>query len=149
ILGVQNHYGTWSPPKGHPKIKNDGTLETPWETLLRELCEELSIRLKRSKREKIINKENIDHFLSLNKDNFLQCRVDSRPDTNDRSRLIGLLIVPVDEKKWRFRLKDYKENKACEWLNIDDIIRNKPESGYDIYHTLRPFVQYVKEHPMS
>jgi len=42
--------------KGHPKIKDDGTLETPWETFLRELFEELSIKLKRSKHDKTITK---------------------------------------------------------------------------------------------
>ncbi|CAF4178908.1 unnamed protein product, partial [Rotaria sordida] len=146
VLGVQNYYGTWSAPKGHLKIKNDGTLEIPWETLLRELFEELSIKLKRSKSEKTINTENIGHFLALNKDNFLQCRLESRPGTGDGLRLIGLLIVHVDEKIWKFSLKDNKENKAIKWLNIDDIIRNKPEIGHDMYYTLRPFVRYLKDH---
>jgi hypothetical protein len=148
ILGVQNHHGTSSAPKGHPKIKIDGTLETPWETLLRELFEELLIKLKRGKNKKAINKDNIDQFLALNKDNFLECRVDSRPGTSDGLRLIGLLIVRIDEKKYKFSLKDNKENKACSWLNIDEIIRNKPETGHDIYYTLRPFARYIKDHTM-
>ncbi|CAF1532801.1 unnamed protein product, partial [Adineta steineri] len=149
IMGVQNHHGCWSAAKGHPKIKNDGTLETALETLLRELFEELSIKFKRSKSQIIINKNNIGHHLALNKDNFLECHINSRTDIDNGIRRIGLLVVCVDEKKWKFSLKDNKENKACAWLNIDDIIRNKPENGYDIYYTLRSFARYLKDDSIS
>jgi hypothetical protein len=108
--------------KGHPKIKDDGTLETPWETCVRELFEELSIKLKTSKREKRITKENI-HLLAINKANFLQCRVDSRLNTNDRLRCIGLFCVRVDEKKFKFSLKDNKENTVS--INLRFTLKNK------------------------
>ncbi len=111
-MGVQNHYGTWSAPKGHPKLKSDGTLETSSETLLRELFEELSIKFKRSKREKTINKDNIDRFLALNKDNFLECYIASGSGNDNGLRRIGLLIVPVDESIWKFSLKNNEENKV-------------------------------------
>jgi hypothetical protein len=82
------------------------------ETVLRELLEELSIEFKR-KRSKIgINKDNIGHFLALNKKNFLQCHVDSKTNTNDRLRLIGLFFVHVNEKKFIFTLKNKKENQV-------------------------------------
>ncbi len=121
-MGVQNHHGSWSAVKGHPKIKDDGTWETPCETCVRELFEELSIKLKRSKREKTITKENID-LLCLNKTNFFQCYVDTRPNTNDRLRLIGLFYVRIDEKKFKFSLKDNKENKVI--INLRFILKNR------------------------
>ncbi|CAF0819655.1 unnamed protein product [Adineta steineri] len=148
ILAVQNYQGTWSAPKGHPKYKDDGTLEIPSETVSRESCEELLITCKRNKRKLTINKDNLDHFFGLNNDNFLECRFNDRPGTNDGLRQIGLFVVRVDETKWTFSLKDNKENRACEWLNIADIVRNKPEVGRDIYYTLRPFAQYLKDNPM-
>ncbi|CAF1476416.1 unnamed protein product [Rotaria sordida] len=40
------------------------------------------------------------------------------------------------------------KNEACAWIKIDDVIRNKPEGNHDIYYTLRPFVRYLKDHPM-
>jgi hypothetical protein len=52
--------------KGHPKIKDDGTLGTPWETFVRELFEELSIKLKRSKYDKTVTREDIN-LLGVNK----------------------------------------------------------------------------------
>ncbi len=55
-MTLQNHYGIWSAVKDHPKIKDDETLETSLETFLRELFEELSIKLKISKHEKTITK---------------------------------------------------------------------------------------------
>jgi ADP-ribose pyrophosphatase YjhB (NUDIX family) len=148
VLGVQNHNGTWSAVKGHRRIKNDGTLETPWETCLRELFEELSIKLETNKRKKTITKENIG-LLAINKTNFVQYHVDSKRGTNDRLRLIGLFYVHIDEKKFKFSLKDNKENKMSGWLNMNDILNNKPEIGRDIYYTLRPFVQLFKDLPKS
>ncbi|CAF1040893.1 unnamed protein product [Adineta steineri] len=148
ILGVQNHYGTWSAPKGHPKIKDDGTLEIPLETILRELFEELFIEFEEDKTQITINKNNIDQHLDLNKDNFVGCGFNSRTDIDDGIRHIGLLAVRADEKKWKFSLKDNKENKDWAWLNIDDIIRHRPGNRHDKYHTLRPFAQYLKNNPM-
>ncbi|CAF4213632.1 unnamed protein product, partial [Adineta steineri] len=148
ILGVQNYYETWSAPKGHPKIKDDGTLETPLETILRELFEELLIEFEECRTQITINKDNIDQYLTLNKDNFLECCFNSRTDIDDGIRRIGLSVVRVDEKKWKFSLKDNKENKNCAWLKIDDIIHHQPGNRHDKYHTLRPFAQYLKNNPM-
>ncbi|CAF4015682.1 unnamed protein product [Rotaria magnacalcarata] len=146
VLGVQNHHGSWSAIKGHPKIKEDGTLETRWETCLRELFEEVLIELKRGRIHKRINKENICNLLHLKKDNYRQCLVDTKRGT--RERIIGLFIVSVNENKVKFSLKDTKENKVVEWLKIDDIIQNNPGSRRDIYVTLRPFIKYVNKHPI-
>jgi len=111
-LGVKNPYVTWSAIKGKLKINNDGTFEIPLKTVLRELLEELSLQFKGNRRKLSINEKNIDHFLALNKNKFLQCQVDTRRNSNDRLRLIGLFIIPVDENKWIFTLKDKKENKV-------------------------------------
>ncbi|CAF2180564.1 unnamed protein product [Rotaria magnacalcarata] len=146
VLAVQNHHGTWSALKGHPKIKEDGTLETRWETCLRELFEEVLIELKRGRIHKRINKENICNLLHLKKDNYRQCLVDTKRGT--RERIIGLFIVSVNENKVKFSLKDTKENKVVEWLKIDDIIQNNPGSRRDIYVTLRPFIKYANKHPI-
>ncbi|CAF4600431.1 unnamed protein product [Rotaria socialis] len=142
VLAVQNHHGTRSALKGHPKIKEDGTLETRWETCLRELFEEVSIRYQGSKIHQRINKENICHLLHLKKDNYIQYRVDSNPDIGNKIRIIGLFIVSVNENEVKFILKDTKENKIVEWLKIDDIIQNNPGSRRDIYFTLRPFIKF-------
>ncbi len=98
--------------KGHPRIKDDGTYEIIRETVLRELFEELSIEFKRKKRKIEINKDNIGDFLPLNNDNFLEYRVNSKPNTNDGSRLIGLFFVRVNKKKFIFTLKNKKENQV-------------------------------------
>jgi ADP-ribose pyrophosphatase YjhB (NUDIX family) len=129
VLGVQNHYGSWSAVKGHLKITDDMTLETPYETSERELFEELSIDFESDNRIIRITKENIG-LLALNKTNFIQYHVDTRPDTNDRSRLIGLFFVRVDEKKWKFTLKDTKENMVI--INLCFTLKNKLkyENGY-------------------
>ncbi len=108
--------------KGHPKIKDDRTLETPWETCVRELLEELSIILKQSKREKEINEKNIQLLIS-NKTNFLECYLDSKPNTNDRLRRIGLFYVCIDKKKWKFSLKDNTENQVI--ISLCFILKNK------------------------
>ncbi len=52
--------------KSHPKIKDDRTLETPSETFVRELFEELSIKLKRSEHDKTVTKDDIN-LLGVNK----------------------------------------------------------------------------------
>jgi len=98
--------------KGHPRIKDDGTYEIILETVLRELFEELSIEFKRKRNKIGINKDNIDHFLTLNEKNFLQCHVDSKQNSNDRLRLIGLFFVRINEKKFIFTLKNKKENQV-------------------------------------
>ncbi|CAF4389207.1 unnamed protein product, partial [Rotaria magnacalcarata] len=126
--------------EGHPKIKEDGTLETPWEASVRELLEEVSIKLKRGRIHKPINNKNICHLLHLKKDHFEHCRVDSKLGTGDKMRSIGLFIVHVNENEVKFSVNDTKENKVVEWLKIDDITRNNPRSGRDIYYTLRPFI---------
>ncbi|CAF4596488.1 unnamed protein product, partial [Rotaria magnacalcarata] len=128
------------------KNEEDGTLETRWETCLRELFEEVLIELKRGRIHKRINKENICNLLHLKKDNYRQCLVDTKRGT--RERIIGLFIVSVNENKVKFSLKDTKENKVVEWLKIDDIIQNNPGSRRDIYVTLRPFIKYVNKHPI-
>ncbi|CAF3772996.1 unnamed protein product [Rotaria magnacalcarata] len=148
VLAVQNHHGTWSALKGHPKIKEDGTLETRWETCLRELFEEVSIRYQGSEIHQRINKENICHLLHLKKDNYIQYRVDSNLDIGKKIRIIGLFIVSVNENEVKFSLKDTKENKVVEWLKFDGIIQNNPGSRRDIYFTLRPFIKYLNEHPI-
>jgi len=97
-------------------------LETPWETCLRELLEELSVKVKINERDITITEENIQ-LLGLNKTNFLQCNVDARRNTNDRLRLIGLFYVRIDEKKFKFSLKDNKENKVI--MNFCFTLKNK------------------------
>jgi hypothetical protein len=58
-------------PKGHRIINEHRELEIESETAAREICEEISIKLKRSKRQTTIKKKNIGHFLDLNKHRFL------------------------------------------------------------------------------
>ncbi|CAM4891313.1 unnamed protein product [Rotaria socialis] len=130
------------------KNEEDGTLETPWEASVRELLEEVSIKLKRGRIHKPINNKNICHLLHLKKDHFEHCRVDSKLGTGDKMRSIGLFIVRVNENEVKFSLNDTKENKVVEWLKIDDIIQNNPGSRRDIYVTLRPFIKYVNKHPI-
>ena len=87
-------------------------MEIPIETVVRELLEEISIKIKRSKNNLKINEKNITGSLPLKKDSYLECHVDTIPGTNDRSRCIGLFAVRIDEQKWKFSLKDTKENKV-------------------------------------
>ncbi len=54
-MGVKNPYVTWSAIKGKLRINNDGTLEIPLETVLRELLEELSLQFKGNRRKLSIN----------------------------------------------------------------------------------------------
>jgi len=147
VLGVQNHHDTWGAIKGHLRINDDGTLETPWEIFLRELFEELSITFETRKISKTINEKNIHDFLAMNKDKYLECYVDIKRNSNDGLRLIGLFVIRIDENQFKFTLNNNKENKKCEWLKMDDILSNKPATGRDKYYTLRPFVEYLKHHP--
>ena len=63
--------------KGHLRIKEDGTLEIPVETALRELFEEVGIKRITSKRKRIISMNNMLDFPALKKDRFLQDSIGS------------------------------------------------------------------------
>lgn len=98
--------------KGHLRIKEDGTLEIPTETALREFFEEVYTKRITSKRKRIISMKNMLDFPALKKDQIFQCCVGSEPDSTEKPRLIGLYVVRVDETKWAFTVKDKKENQV-------------------------------------
>jgi hypothetical protein len=111
-LGVQNYHGTRSALKGHPLIKNNGKLETPWETSLRELFEEISIKLLRRKIRKKLSEKHIVKSIGFETVFYLECNVDSERNRNDRQRRIGLFVICVTQKKLSFTLTDTKENQV-------------------------------------
>jgi hypothetical protein len=111
-LGVQNYHGTWSALKGHPIIKDNGEFEIRWETSLRELFEEISIKLLRRKIRKKLSKKHIVKSIGFETVFYLECNVDSERNRNDRQRHIGLFVIRVTQKKLSFTLKDKKENQV-------------------------------------
>ncbi len=111
-MAVQNHYGTWSAPKGHRKIKENG-VETAWETFLREFLEEISVIFKGKKIRKILTQESIIRFIVWNKEKiYLECKMDKVRGMNDRLRTIGLFFIRINEKKLKFKLTNENENKV-------------------------------------
>ncbi len=112
-MAVQNHFGTWSAPKGHRKINKNSELETSWETFSRELFEEMSITLKTMKGTTEIKENNIDDIISMNPNIYLQLRVGTKRDKNDRKRIIGLFFIRIDERNLHFELADQIENQVC------------------------------------
>ena len=112
VLAVRNHHGTWSAPKGHLRIKDNGQLEIPLEASPRELFEETSIRLKRSKRTKQITANNYQQLISLKMIIYLECNLDLERASNDGNRRIGLYLCHIDDRRLKFRLKDMKENQV-------------------------------------
>jgi hypothetical protein len=99
-------------PKGHPIITADGKLETPWETCIRELLEEISIKLLRRKIRKKLSEKHIAKSIGFETVFYLECNVDSERNRNDRQRCIGLFVIRVTQKKLSFTLKDTKENQV-------------------------------------
>lgn len=121
MLAVQNHNGTWSAPKGHLEIKeqpeNELTIESYVEVAFRELLEEVNMKFISAHREKVITKENIGQYLSLQTSKLLRCEL---PDKNKpgKSRYIHLFVVDIDKENWQFTLNDKKENQVLKNLCI-------------------------------
>ena len=78
----------------------------------RELFEETSIRLKRSKRTKQITANNYQQLISLKMIIYLECNLDLERASNDGNRRIGLYLCHIDDRRLKFRLKDMKENQV-------------------------------------
>ena len=116
--------------KGHVEINDNDESEIASETAWRELFEEISIQLKRSKRATKITKENYNHLITLTPITYLQCNVDRRRGRNDRSRPIGLFVYHIDEKKLRFQVADKRENPVR--INLLCISNNQITSFFFI-----------------
>ncbi|CAF1383824.1 unnamed protein product [Adineta steineri] len=139
----QNHKGTWGAPKGHSELKANDEWETPKETCLREILEELKIKLINSN--KTLTIHNIDQYFQLDTCLYLECSI--KMNNNNCGRQVGLFVVHIDENKFNIELLDKKENQNCKWFELRTILEDMSKDKYDRYYTLRPFVEYLKRHP--
>ncbi|CAF1323776.1 unnamed protein product [Adineta steineri] len=143
IFAVQNHKGTWSAPKGHSELKANDEWETPKETCLREICEELKIKLINSN--KTLTLHDIDQYFRLDTCLYLECFI--KMNNNNCGRQVGLFVIHIDENKFNIELLDKKENQNCKWFELCTILEDMSRDKHDRYYTLRPFVEYLKRHP--
>ncbi|CAF0824157.1 unnamed protein product [Adineta steineri] len=167
ILVIQNHYGIWSAPKDHRKIDNNFQLETIIETVSRAFNEQ--IRAKHSITDEIFEHYDLQENQHLDSQNYIEKQVDSRPDS-DYAKVIGLFISHFDQHIVEFELRDAYENQvsssekfilifeqhskdtqifififeACQWLAIDDIVNHIADDEFDMYFTLRPFIEDIR-----
>ncbi len=134
VFAVQNHYGTWSAPKGHRKIDENAKLEIPWETSWRETFEEISIKLKGENMRELTINEILVGFLKMDQIVYLECHLESKPGSNDRTRQIGLFVIPINGNELEFSLKNYKENQVI--MNILFISKKEIASSNDYFHSV-------------
>lgn len=110
-MGVQNHSGTWSAPKGKKKVNDNDEWETTKEASPREILEEVKITHIKTKQQ--ITVENMNQYFNLDECLYLECIVDNYAE----GRRIGLCVIHVNEEEFKFELGNKKENQV--------IIKNK------------------------
>ncbi|CAF4264955.1 unnamed protein product, partial [Adineta steineri] len=164
---VQNHNGIWSAPKDHRKIDNNFRLEPIIETVSRAFNEQ--IRAKHGITDEIFEHYDLQENQHLDSQNYIQHQFDRRPES-DYAELVGLFISHFDEPIVEFELRDAYENQvsssekcilifehhtkdtqififtfeACQWLAIDDIVNHTADDEFDMYFTLRPFIEDIR-----
>ncbi len=109
---MENYDGIRSAVKGKREVDGDNKVETAIETAEREIYEETVIRVISTG--EVYNEYKIKKHFNLAKCTYLECYVDSEFGSNNRDRLIGLFIVPVDENILKIKLYDKMENQVSQ-----------------------------------